>query len=139
MFSIPNTKKDRYVVPFSQSFVKAGFPSPAQEYFEDRIDIFKKIVKNPTSTFLVKAKGDSMEGKGIQDGDVLVVDKSREPKNNDIIIAYIDGEFTVKRFVKEYDRIILYPANNRYKPITITGENEFQVWGVVTYVLHQCI
>jgi len=139
MTGILNANKNRYVIPFSQSFVKAGFPSPAQDYFEDRIDIFKKIVKNPTSTFLVKAKGDSMEGKGIQDEDVLVVDKSREPKNNDIIIAYIDGEFTVKRFVKEDDRIILYPANNSYKPITITGENEFQVWGVVTYVLHQCI
>ena len=139
MPSIPYTKKDRYAIPFSQSFVKAGFPSPAQEYFEDRIDIFKKIVKNPTSTFLVRAKGNSMEGKGIQDEDILVVDKSKEPKNNDIVIAYIDGEFTVKRFVKKYDRIILYPANSNYKPITITQENEFLVWGVVTYVLHECL
>jgi DNA polymerase V len=77
--------------------------------------------------------------KGIQDGDILIVDKSLEAKNNSVVIAYIDGEFTVKRFVKKKDKVILYPANSNYKPIKITPDNDFLVWGVVTYVLHSCI
>lgn len=141
MTSIPvtNIQKNRYVLPLSQSFVKAGFPSPAQDFIEDRINIFNKIVKHPISTFLVRAKGDSMEGKGIQDGDILVVDKSLLANNNSIVIAYIDGEFTVKRFFKDNNRVYLYPANDSYKPIEITKQNDFQIWGVVTYVLHECI
>lgn len=139
MLSIPETNKEKYTLPFSHSFVKAGFPSPAQDYTEDRIDIFNKIVKHPNSTFLVRAHGDSMEGKGIQSGDILVVDKSLLAKNNSIIVAYIDGEFTVKRFVKNSNRVYLYPANDYYKPIEITKENNFQIWGVVTFVIHECI
>jgi DNA polymerase V len=80
-----------------------------------------------------------MIDKGIQDGDILVVDKSLNPENNSTVIAYIDGEFTVKRFVKERNEVILYPANSNYEPITVTDENDFLVWGVVTYVLHKCI
>ena len=139
MTSIPNTNRERYVVPFSQSFVKAGFPSPAQDYIEDRVDIFNRIVRHPTSTFLVRVHGDSMEGKGIQSGDILVVDKSLLAKNNSIIVAYIDGEFTVKRFFKNSNMVYLYPANDNYKPIEITKENDFQIWGVVTFVIHECI
>ncbi len=139
MNSIPNRSKDKYVLPFSQSYVKAGFPSPAQDYIEDRVDIFNRIVRHPTATFLVRAKGDSMEGKGIQDGDILVVDRSLLAKNNSIIVAYIDGEFTVKRFVKSVSKVYLYPANDNYKPIEITKENDFLIWGVVTYVLHEYI
>lgn len=139
MFSIPNTDKRRYTVPFSQSFIKAGFPSPAQDYVEDRVNIFNRIVKHPTSTFLVRVKGDSMEGKGIQSGDILVVDKSLLAKNNSIVVAYIDGEFTVKRFVKSKNIIYLYPANDNYKPIKVTEENDFQIWGIVTFVIHECI
>jgi len=139
MNSIPNRSKEKYVLPFSQSYVKAGFPSPAQDYIEDRVDIFNRIVRHPTATFLVRAKGDSMEGKGIQDGDILVVDRSLLAKNNSIIVAYIDGEFTVKRFVKSVSKVYLYPANDNYKPIEITKENDFLIWGVVTYVLHEYI
>lgn len=127
------------LIPLTSSTVNAGFPSPAQDYTECQLDISTKIIKNPSSTFLVRAKGNSMIEKGIQDGDILVVDKSLEAKNNSIVIAYIDGEFTVKRFVKKKDKVILYPANDEYKPIEITSENEFLVWGVVTYVLHSCI
>jgi len=139
MLSIPNTNKEKYTLPFSQSFVKAGFPSPAQDYIEDRVDIFNRIVRNPTSTFLVRAKGDSMEGRGIQSGDILVVDKSLLAKNNSIVVAYIDGEFTVKRFFKSSNRVYLYPANDNYKSIEINKENDFQIWGVVTFVIHECI
>jgi DNA polymerase V len=128
-----------YLVPLSKSSVNAGFPSPAEDFAETHLDIYKKIVKNPSSTFLVKARGESMIEKGINDGDILVVDKSLEPQNNSIIIAYIDGEFTVKRFFKKKDKIFLFPANKDYNPITVTSKNDFLVWGVVTYVLHQCV
>ena len=128
-----------YLLPISTSTVSAGFPSPAEDFVEEYLDVSKRIVKNPASTFLVKAKGDSMIEKGIHDGDILVVDKSLDAQNNCIIVAYIDGEFTVKRFVKEKYNIILYPANNNYEPIIITEDNDFLIWGVVTYVLHKCI
>jgi DNA polymerase V len=129
--------KDKYILPFTTSTVKAGFPSPAEDFVENRIDIFDKIVKHPASTFLVRAKGDSMNGSNILDGDILVVDKSLTPKNNSVIIAYIDGEFTVKRFFKKDNSIVLYPSNSEYKPIYITSDNDFLVWGVVTYVIHE--
>jgi DNA polymerase V len=128
-----------YLIPLSGSYVKAGFPSPAEDFIETQLDISKKLIKHPASTFLVRAKGDSMIEKGIQDGDILVVDKSLEAKNNSVVIAYIDGEFTVKRFVKKKNKVVLYPANSNYEPIEITPENDFLVWGVVTYVLHSCI
>jgi DNA polymerase V len=127
------------LLPLSGSTVSAGFPSPAEDFIEQQLDIFDKVIKHPASTFLVRAKGDSMIDKGIQDGDILVVDKSLNPENNSTVIAYIDGEFTVKRFVKERNEVILYPANSNYEPITVTDENDFLVWGVVTYVLHKCI
>jgi DNA polymerase V len=129
----------KYLLPLSKSTVNAGFPSPAEDFVETNLDISKKIVKNPASTFLVKARGDSMIEKGIHDGDILVVDKSLQPQNNSIVIAYIDGEFTVKRFFKKQNKVFLYPANKNYNPITVTSENDFLVWGVVTYVLHNCI
>lgn len=128
-----------HLLPLSSSTVNAGFPSPAQDFVECQLDISKKLIKNPASTFLVRAKGNSMIEKGIQDGDILVVDKSLQPNNNSIVIAYIDGEFTVKRFVKKKDKVVLYPANKDYDSITVTSENDFLVWGVVTYVLHSCI
>ncbi|MBP6976521.1 translesion error-prone DNA polymerase V autoproteolytic subunit [Candidatus Dojkabacteria bacterium] len=129
---------DTYFIPLVGSTVSAGFPSPAEDFVECQLDISQKIIKNPSSTFLVRANGNSMKDKGIQDGDILVVDKSLEATNNSVIIAYIDGEFTVKRFVKKGNKVILYPANHNYKPITVTTENDFMVWGVVTYVLHKC-
>lgn len=128
-----------YTLPFSSSTVHAGFPSPAEDFIEDTIDIFSKIVKHQASTFLVRVKGDSMIDKGIQDGDILVVDKSLTPNNKSIVIAYIDGEFTVKRFYKDNEKIILYPANKDYNPIYIYPNENFSVWGVVTYVIHECI
>jgi DNA polymerase V len=128
-----------YLLPLMSSTISAGFPSPADDFIENQVDIFDRIVKHPASTFLVRAKGNSMINRGIQDGDILVVDKSLKPENNSIVIAYIDGEFTVKRFAKEKNSIVLYPANSEYKPIKIDCDNDFLVWGVVTYVLHQYI
>jgi DNA polymerase V len=128
-----------YLLPLASSTISAGFPSPADDFIENQVDIFDRIVKHPASTFLVRAKGNSMINKGIQNGDILVVDKSLKPENNSIVIAYIDGEFTVKRFRKEKENIVLYPANRDYKPIKIDSEDNFLVWGVVTYVLHEYI
>ena len=127
----------KHCIPFVFSSVSAGFPSPAQDYIEESIDISEKLIRNPSSTFLVRAHGNSMKDSNIQNGDILVVDKSLEVRNNDIVIAYIDGEFTVKRFFKSKNHITLYPANNDYKPIHINSTTDFLVWGVVTYVLHQ--
>jgi len=136
--SIPAMKNvSKYTIPFCQSSVMAGFPSPAQDYIEERVNILNKIVKNPSSTFLVRTKGNSMEEKGIQDGDILVVDKSLQAKNNSVVIAYIDGEFTVKRFFQDKKGITLYPANSMYKPIKVNPESDFLVWGVVTFVIHE--
>lgn len=128
----------KYILPFASSTIRAGFPSPADDFIENRVDIFEKIVKHPASTFLVRVKGDSMNGKGIQEGDILVVDKSLSPQNNSVVIAYLDGEFTVKRFQKEGKNIVLYPANDNYKPIHIKNEDDFIVWGIVTFVIHEC-
>jgi DNA polymerase V len=132
-----STTHFKYCIPFVFSTVSAGFPSPAQDYIEDSIDISQKLIKNPSSTFLVRAHGDSMKDSNIQNGDILIVDKSLEVKNNDIVIAYIDGEFTVKRFFKSKNHITLYPANSNYKPIHISSGTDFLIWGVVTYVLHK--
>ena len=127
----------QFLVSSSSSSVSAGFPSPAQDYIEDSIDISQMLIKNPASTFLVKAQGDSMKDSNIQNGDILLVDKSLEVRNNDIVIAYIDGEFTVKRYFKNRKSITLYPANDNYKPIHISSNTDFLIWGVVTYVLHK--
>lgn len=128
-----------YLLPLMSSTISAGFPSPADDFIENQVDIFDRIIKHPSSTFLVRARGNSMTNKGIQDEDILVVDKSLKPENNSIVIAYIDGEFTVKRFVKEKEKVILYPANSNYKPIKVDSDSDFLIWGVVTYVLHQYI
>jgi len=129
----------KYKLPIAISTVSAGFPNPAEEFVENKLDIFERVIKNPSSTFLVRARGNSMIGDSIQDGDILVVDKSITPRSNTIVIAYIDGEFTVKRYVKNNNSITLYPANTQYNPIDINEYTDFLIWGVVTYVIHECI
>jgi DNA polymerase V len=117
--------------------VSAGFPSPSNDYLEGKLDLNEHIIKNPPATFFVRVSGDSMTGAGIYPDDLLVVDKSEEPKHGKIVIAVINGELTVKRLNKTTDRIQLMPENVNYKPIHITSEMEFQVWGVVSYVIHK--
>jgi DNA polymerase V len=120
-------------LPLFQTEISAGFPSPADDYIEDRIDLNKELIKNPSSTFFGKVNGDSMMKIGIGNGDLIVVDKSIEPKNNSIVVCIIDGEFTVKRFRKVGDECYLIPENDLYKPIKVTKENDFRIWGTVTY------
>jgi DNA polymerase V len=117
--------------------VAAGFPSPAGDYLDNRIDIFEYLIQHPTATFYVRVKGNSMINASIHDGDLLVVDRSIEPKNNQVVVAIIDGEFTVKRISKHNNKLYLIPENEHFKPIEITETMDFEVWGVVTFVIHK--
>lgn len=118
----------------SQS-VKAGFPTPAEDYVEDKMDLNEYIVKHPASTFFVRASGNSMKNIGIGDGDLLVVDKSLEAKDSSIVIASINSEFTVKRVKKIRGGLYLVPESEEFQPIKISSEDDFLIWGVVTTVI----
>lgn len=122
-------------LPFADQGVRAGFPSPAQDYMTDSIDLNRELIRHPATTFYARASGDSMKDCGIDDGDLLVIDKALEPQDGDIVVAYIDGEFTLKtvRFDDNEKCIWLIPANKEYSPIKITEENNFLIWGVLTY------
>lgn len=117
--------------------VNAGFPSPAQDYTEPPLDLNQLLVQHPAATFFVRVDGDSMRDAGIFPGDILVVDKSLPAADGHIIIAVLEGNFTVKRFQTRDGCCRLLPDNPRYRPIEITPEMDFEVWGVVTYVLHK--
>ena len=115
--------------------ISAGFPSPADDFKEIRISLDKELVKNKDATFYARVSGDSMVGAGLDDGDLLVIDRSLNPENGKIAICFIDGEFTVKRIKKEKDKLYLMPENKKYKPIELKEENELIIWGVVEYVI----
>ena len=118
---------------FADEGIKAGFPSPAQDYLEQAIDLNKELIRHPASTFYGRVVGDSMRDEGIEEGDILVIDKSLELLNDDLAVCYIDGEFTVKRVRLEPDAAWLVPSNSNYPLIKVTKDNEFMVWGIVTY------
>lgn len=124
-------------LPLYSSRVAAGFPSPADDYVELNLDLNEYLVQHPSATFFVRVKGNSMRDANINDGDILVVDRSIEVTNGAVVVCSIDGEFTVKRYYKESDYILLNPANNEYKPIKIFGEMQFEIFGVVTYIIHK--
>jgi DNA polymerase V len=119
--------------PYFEVGVKAGFPSPAEEYEENPIDLNKELIKNPPSTFFCRVDGVSMQDLGIDDGDLLVVDRSVEPTDGKIAVCYIDGEFTLKKIKFEKDHCWLIPGNKNYRPIKVTEENEFIIWGIVVH------
>jgi DNA polymerase V len=120
-------------LPMIEGGISAGFPSPAQDYIDLKIDLNKELINNPNSTFYGRVKGSSMKDAGIVDGDILVIDKSLEPQDGDTAICFIDGEFTLKYIKIEPDAVYLVPANSKFQPIKITEENNFCIWGVVTY------
>jgi DNA polymerase V len=124
-------------VPFFDMGIPAGFPSPATDHKEHTLDLHELLVEHPTATFFVRVKGDSMKGAHICDGDLLVVDRALTPASGKIIVAFLDGEFTVKRLVHENERWTLVAENPRYAPIQIEEGHDFQVWGIVTYVIHR--
>ena len=118
--------------------LRAGFPSPAEEYLHDSLDFNRDLIKHPESTFYGRVIGDSMIDAGINDGDIAVIDKSREPHNGSIVVAYINNEFTIKYLDtthKEDGYIELRPANAKYKPIRIDEGDDFEVWGVVVFTI----
>ena len=115
--------------------VNAGFPSPAADYIEEDINLANYLASNPVSIYLVRVVGDSMIDAHIPNDSLLIVDKSITPKNNQIIVASINGEFTVKRLIKNSSGIRLMPANSKYNPIPITEEMDFRVWGTVTRII----
>ena len=133
-FFLPDFESDLRI-PFVKEGVSAGFPSPAADFMETSIDLNKELTDNPLATFYIKVKGNSMIDAGINDNDVLVVDRSLEPQNHKIAICFIDGEFTVKRILVEQDCLYLMPENPSYSPIKVTEENQLIIWGMVTYVI----
>jgi DNA polymerase V len=115
--------------------ISAGFPSPADDFKETRISLDRELVKNKEATFYARVSGDSMVGAGLDDGDLLVIDRSLNPENGKIAVCLVDGEFTVKRIKKEKNKLYLMPENKNYKPIELKEENELIIWGVVEYVI----
>jgi len=123
-------------VPLFGSTVAAGFPSPADDWLEGELDLVRFLIKHPAATFYVRVSGDSMTGASIHQGDILIVDRACKPLSNDIVIASINGELTVKRLVIRGDKILLMPENQNYKPIEITEDMGFETWGKVLHVIH---
>ena len=117
------------------SEIRAGFPSPAEDFQDQSIDLNKEFVRNPSSTFYARVKGNSMKDANIENGDLLIIDKSVEPSNGKIAVCYIDGEFTVKRIKIEPDCCLLVPANSDFNPIKVTAENDFLIWGIVIHII----
>ena len=122
-------------IPLMDEGIKAGFPSPADDFLDVSIDLNKELIKNPPATFFGRVNGDSMKDLGIDDGDLLVIDKSLEPANGKIAVCFIDGEFTLKKIQLEKDFVWLVPANEKYKAIKVTEDNDFVVWGIVVHVI----
>lgn len=120
---------------YADEGIRAGFPSPAQDYLEQAIDLNKELIKHPASTFYGRVVGDSMRDEGIEEGDILIIDKSLELIDDDLAVCFIDGEFTVKRVRLESNIAWLIPSNPDYPLIKVTKENEFIVWGIVTYTI----
>ncbi len=122
--------------PFVSHEVKAGFPSPALDFMEYQIDLNQFVSeRNPLATFYIKVAGNSMTNAGIDDGDILVIDRSLEPADGKIAVCLIDGEFTVKRLKLDTDCLYLMPENPDYLPIKVTEDNQFVIWAIVTFVI----
>ena len=115
--------------------ISAGFPSPADDFKETRISLDRELVKNKEATFYARVSGDSMVGAGLDDGDLLVIDRSKNLENGKIAVCLINGEFTVKRIKKGKEKIYLIPENKKYKTIEIKEENDLIIWGIVEYVI----
>lgn len=124
-------------LPFFISTVPAGFPSPAEDYSEENLDINDLLMQHPAATYYVRVKGDSMTGAGIYDGSILVVDRSVKPSSGNIVLAVINGEVTVKRLIEHRGRYTLQAENPAYPTIQVPDGSELQVWGVVMYIIHQ--
>ena len=127
-------------IPFASGGIKAGFPSPAQDYMSETLDFNKDLIKHPAATFYGRVKGDSMIDAGICGGDIVVIDRALEPSHGDIVVAFVDGEFTIKFLDmahKDEGYILLVPANKDYQPIKVYNQDNFTIWGVVAWTIKQ--
>ena len=138
LVDISASEQSELALEFAES-IHAGFPSPAADHSGERINLVQEMTPHPETTFYAHVEGDSMRDAGILDGDTVIVDRSLEPKNGDYIVAYIDGEYTLKEFKMDPDGQCawLIPHNPEFKPIRVDKESNFQVWGVVTYAIHK--
>ena len=134
---IPFEKRTSLKLPLVSASVEAGFPSPADNHLERGIDLNEELIRNPAATFYVRVKGESMRDAGIHPGDILIIDRSVTPADRQIVVAMIDGEFTVKRFRKRNAKITLEAENPAFQPIEIGENQELTIWGAVTYIIHQ--
>ena len=126
-------------VPVLGDAVPAGFPSPAEDYLDMDLNLHDYLVRNPAATFCVRVSGGSMVSADIKSGDVMVIDRALDPTNNSIVLAVLNGEFTVKRIKKRANELYLIEDNEQYQPMKITKDVDFQVWGVVTFIIHKAI
>lgn len=128
----PNSK---LTLPNVGNQIVAGFPSPAEDYLEATMDLNKILIKHPASTFYGRVKGVSMIDAGVNEGDLLIIDKSLRYKNNALAVCFINGEFTLKRIRKEGNQLYLVPANSDFQPIPVKEDDDFSIWGIVTYII----
>ncbi len=124
-------------LPMAEAACPAGFPSPAEDYMEERLDLNEHLIDNPAATFFVRVSGASMVDAGIHNGDILIVDRSLEPSEGEIVIAVLDGQLAVKRLVKEKGEFYLFSENDDYENLKINPESDFRIWGVATNVIHR--
>jgi DNA polymerase V len=137
MKPIPVNPRTKLKVAFYPNMIPAGFPSPAEGAKENGLDFNEYLIDKPAATFTVRISGESMEGAGIFDGDLAIVDKSCTAQHKNIVIAVVDGEMMLKRFMKEGDKVYLKSEHPNYPNFSITEEQNFEIWGVVTYVIHK--
>jgi DNA polymerase V len=123
-------------IPLVSSAVHAGFPSPADDFLEGKLDLNQYLIHHPSATYYVRVKGESMINAGIHDGDLLIVDRSLEPRDNKVVIAIVDAQLTVKRLKKTKDKFLLIAENPEFPPIEVNEKNNVSIWGVVTNVIH---
>lgn len=135
-FFVPDVSEE-LKLPLVDAFINAGFPSPADDYLNTKLDLNQLLIQNPSSTFFARVRGDSMVDVGIHDGDILIIDKSLEPRQNSVLVCFIDGEFTVKKIRKVNGDYYLMPENNDFAPIRVDKESDFRLWGVVTFCIHK--
>jgi DNA polymerase V len=122
-------------IPFVAHRISAGFPSPANDYIETRIDLNEELIKNPSATFFARVSGLSMQGAHIEENDILVIDKSIQPRDGCIAVCCLDGDFTLKRIRIKKDSVWLVPENADFQPIVVTADNELIIWGIVTFII----
>ena len=134
-FFMPRPPENNLGAIYFDTGISAGFPSPADDFKQERLSLDSELIKNKDATFFARVSGQSMIDAGLNDNDLLVIDRSLPPAHNRIAVCFLDGEFTVKRLKVEGDEVWLQPENKQYKPIKITPENDFVIWGIVTNVI----